>query len=344
MAALGNHKGCPYQNHMPITDSYNRKIEYLRISLTDRCNMRCTYCMPPEGVNLIPHYEVLHYGEIREIVRAGAALGISSVRLTGGEPTIRKDVQRLIAMLKEVDGIEEVTMTTNALLLPKYAEELKEAGLDRVNISLDSLRPERFSEITRGADLKAVLEGVKAALEWDLSPVKLNMVVIPGFNEDEVEDMARLSIDRPLHVRYIEFMPIGDLRLHKEKKFIKAAELIERLKKVFELETVEKGAGMGPAKTFKIKGAKGTLGFIASMSDHFCGSCNRLRLSSDGWLRSCLFNEKLGVDMKTPIREGASLEELKELFMKAAGIKPEGHELDRRVELDFERTMSQIGG
>lgn len=329
---------------MAITDSYNRKIEYLRISVTDRCNMRCTYCMPPEGVNLIPHYEVLHFGEIREIVRAGAFLGIRSVRLTGGEPTIRRDLSRLVSMLKEVEGIEEVTLTTNALLLSRMAKELKGAGLDRVNISLDSLRPERFSEITRGADLKAVLEGVEAALEWDLSPVKLNMVVIPGFNEDEVEDMARLTIDRPLHVRYIEFMPIGDLRLHKEKKFIKASELIERLKKVFELEAVEKGTGMGPAKTFKIKGAKGTLGFIASMSDHFCGSCNRLRLSSDGWLRSCLFNEKLGVDMKTPIREGASLEELKELFMKAAGIKPEGHELDRRAELDFERTMSQIGG
>jgi len=329
---------------MAITDSYNRKIEYLRISVTDRCNMRCTYCMPPEGVNLIPHYEVLHYGEIREIVRAGASLGIKSVRLTGGEPTVRRDLPRLISMLKEVEGIEEVTLTTNALLLSRMAKELKGAGLDRVNISLDSLKPERFFEITRGGELKAVLEGIDAALEADLSPVKLNAVIIPEFNEDEVEDMARLTLDRPLHVRYIEFMPIGDLRLHKEKKFIKAAELIERLKKVFELETVEKGTGMGPAKIFKINGAKGTLGFISSMSDHFCGSCNRLRLSSDGWLRSCLFNEKLAVDMKKPIREKASLEELKELFMKAAGIKPVGHELDTRVLLDFERTMSQIGG
>ncbi len=329
---------------MNITDSYNRKIEYLRVSVTDRCNMRCTYCMPSEGIKLIPHHEVLHYGEIRDIVRAGALLGIKSIRLTGGEPTIRKDLSRFISMLKEVEGIEEVTLTTNALLLSKLAQEFKDAGLDRVNISLDSLKPERFSEITRGGDLKAVLEGIQAALDADLSPVKLNVVVIPGFNDDEIEDMAGLSIERPLHVRYIEFMPIGDQRLYKEKKYIKTAELVERLKKRFEISVANKGAGMGPASTYTISGAKGTIGFISSISEHFCSTCNRLRLSSDGWLRSCLFNEKLAVDMKTPLRNGASLDDLKELFMKAAGIKPIGHELDTRGSLDFKRTMSQIGG
>lgn len=329
---------------MGITDSYNRKINYLRVSVTDRCNMRCAYCMPPEGIKLIPHQEVLHYGEIREIVKAGALLGIKSIRLTGGEPTIRKDLSRLISMLKEVEGIEEVTLTTNALLLSKLAHEFKDAGLDRVNISLDSLKPERFSEITRGGDLKAVLEGIQAALDADLSPVKLNVVVIPGFNDDEIEDMAALSIERPLHVRYIEFMPIGDQRLHKEKKYIKTAELVERLKKRYDLSGADKGAGMGPASSYRIKGAKGTIGFISSISEHFCSTCNRLRLSSDGWLRSCLFNEKLAVDMKTPLRNGASLDDLKELFMKAAGIKPIGHELDTRGSLDFKRTMSQIGG
>lgn len=329
---------------MGITDSYNRKINYLRVSVTDRCNMRCAYCMPPEGIKLIPHQEVLHYGEIREIVKAGAILGIKSIRLTGGEPTIRRDLSRLISMLKEVEGIEEVTLTTNALLLSKLAQEFKDAGLDRVNISLDSLKPERFSEITRGGDLKAVLAGIQAALDADLSPVKLNVVVIPGFNDDEIEDMAGLSIERPLHVRYIEFMPIGDQRLHKEKKYIKTAELVERLKKRYDLSGADKGAGMGPASSYRIKGAKGTIGFISSISEHFCSTCNRLRLSSDGWLRSCLFNEKLAVDMKTPLRNGASLDDLKELFMKAAGIKPVGHELDTRGSLDFERTMSQIGG
>ena len=329
---------------MGITDSYNRKINYLRVSVTDRCNMRCAYCMPPEGIQLIPHQEVLHYGEIREIVKAGALLGIKSIRLTGGEPTIRRDLSRFISMLKEVEGIEEVTLTTNALLLSKLAKEFKDAGLDRVNISLDSLKPERFSEITRGGDLKAVLEGIQAALDADLSPVKLNVVVIPGFNDDEVEEMAALSIERPLHVRYIEFMPIGDQRLHKEKKYIKTAELVERLKKRFDLSRADKGAGMGPASTYRISGAKGTIGFISSISEHFCSTCNRLRLSSDGWLRSCLFNEKLAVDMKTPLRNGASLDDLKELFMKAAGIKPIGHELDTRGSLDFKRTMSQIGG
>lgn len=329
---------------MAITDSYNRKINYLRVSVTDRCNMRCAYCMPPEGIKLIPHQEVLHYGEIREIVKAGALLGIKSIRLTGGEPTIRRDLSRLISMLKEVEGIEEVTLTTNALLLSKLAKEFKDAGLDRVNISLDSLKPERFSEITRGGDLKAVLEGIQAAIDADLSPVKLNVVVIPGFNDDEIEDMAALSIERPLHVRYIEFMPIGDQRLHKEKKYIKTAELVERLKKRFDLSGADKGAGMGPASSYRIKGAKGTIGFISSISEHFCSTCNRLRLSSDGWLRSCLFNENLAVDMKTPLRNGASLDDLKELFMKAAGIKPVGHELDTRGSLDFKRTMSQIGG
>lgn len=329
---------------MGITDSYNRKINYLRVSVTDRCNMRCAYCMPPEGIKLIPHQEVLHYGEIREIVKAGALLGIKSIRLTGGEPTIRKDLSRLISMLKEVEGIEEVTLTTNALLLSKLAQEFKDAGLDRVNISLDSLKPERFSDITRGGDLNAVLAGIQAALDADLSPVKLNVVVIPGFNDDEIEDMAGLSIERPLYVRYIEFMPIGDQRLHKEKKYIKTAELVERLKKRFDLSGADKAAGMGPASSYRIKGAKGTIGFISSISEHFCSTCNRLRLSSDGWLRSCLFNEKLAVDMKTPLRNGASLDDLKELFMKAAGIKPIGHELDTRGSLDFERTMSQIGG
>lgn len=329
---------------MSIIDSHNRKIEYLRVSVTDRCNMRCTYCMPTEGIKLIPHHEVLHYGEIRDIVRAGALLGIKSIRLTGGEPTIRRDLSRFISMLKEVEGIEEVTLTTNALLLSKLAKEFKDAGLDRVNISLDSLKPERFSEITRGGDLKAVLEGIQAALDAGLSPVKLNVVVIPGFNDDEVEEMAALSIERDLHVRYIEFMPIGDQRLHKEKKYIRTTDLVERLKNRFDLSTADKGVGMGPASSYRIKGAKGTIGFISSISEHFCNSCNRLRLSSDGWLRSCLFNEKLAVDMKTPIREGASLDDLKELFMKAAGIKPVGHELDTRGSLDFERTMSQIGG
>jgi cyclic pyranopterin phosphate synthase len=329
---------------MGMTDSYNRKINYLRVSVTDRCNMRCAYCMPAEGIKLIPHQEVLHYGEIREIVKAGALLGIKSIRLTGGEPTIRRDLSRLISMLKEIEGIEEVTLTTNALLLSKLAQEFKDAGLDRVNISLDSLKPERFSEITRGGDLKTVLEGIQAALDADLSPVKLNVVVIPGFNDDEIEDMAALSIERPLHVRYIEFMPIGDQRLHKEKKYIKTAELVERLKKRYDLSGADKGAGMGPASSYRIKGAKGTIGFISSISEHFCSTCNRLRLSSDGWLRSCLFNENLSVDMKTPLRSGASLDDLKELFMKAAGIKPIGHELDTRGPLDFKRTMSQIGG
>lgn len=326
-----------------LKDTYQRDINYLRVSVTDRCNLRCVYCMPAEGVQSTPHAEILRIEEIEKIVRAASLIGVRKIRLTGGEPLVRKGIEDLVKRISDIPGIDDITLTTNALLLPQRAAALKAAGVTRVNISLDTLQVARYREITRGGDLAVAWEGIMAALDAGLHPVKINTVVMRGFNDDEVVAMARLTLNRPLHVRFIEVMPIGSQNNWTIGRFVPTEEIMSQITaKLGALQPAKMPFGNGPAKYFKLKDAAGTIGFITSMSDHFCQSCNRLRMTSGGALRPCLYDAR-EVDLKTPLRSGASVEELAGLFMDAVALKPDRHHMQEGWH-DRRRVMSQIGG
>jgi len=326
-----------------MRDTYRRDINYLRVSVTDKCNLRCIYCMPQEGVKSIPHDEILRVEEFEAIVRAAAQVGIKKIRLTGGEPLVHKGIEDLVRRFANIPGIDDITLTTNGLLLPSYAASLKEAGVKRVNISLDTLKDERYREITRGGELASAWKGIQAALEAGLHPVKLNTVVVRDFNDDEVESMARLTMKRPLHVRFIELMPIGTCNTWTEGRFVPAGEILDKInRRVGRLHPVKMAEGDGPAKYYSFSGAQGTVGFITSMSDHFCESCNRLRLTSSGGLRLCLYDAR-EIDLKTPLRSGAVIREIADLIMEAIYMKPDRHHMNEGW-TDKKRVMSQIGG
>jgi len=329
---------------MTHSDAYNRPISYLRISITDRCNLRCVYCMPPEGVDWRPHEEVLRYEEIETIVRAAAELGISKVRLTGGEPLVRLGIADLVRMLARIPGVDDLAMTTNGILLARYAEELTEAGLQRVNVSLDTLRPERFQRITRHWRLEDVLAGIEAARLAGLEPVKINTVVIRGMNDDEVVDLARKTRETEWNLRFIELMPVGNgVTGDWRERVVTAAEIRERIKAALgELEPAKMPTGGGPARYYQLPGARGTLGFITPISEHFCYQCNRLRLTADGQLRPCLLSDR-EIDLRTPLRQGAGVAEIKRLILKAIESKPMQHHLEE-CQLPEKRAMSEIGG
>ncbi|MBI2830082.1 MAG: GTP 3',8-cyclase MoaA [Chloroflexi bacterium] len=324
-----------------LSDSFQRPINYLRISVTDRCNLRCVYCMPPEGICLMPHSEILTYEEIYTITRAAAEMGIEKIRLTGGEPLVRPDLPKLVGMLAQINAIDDLSLTTNGTLLKKYARDLKAAGLRRVNISLDTLKPDRFEQITRGNKLKDVLEGIEAAREAGLNPVKLNMVVVAGLNDDELLDFARKTINEEWHIRFIEVMPYSG-NGQASTDFISMSEMRKRIESLGSLEPCFHSVGNGPAKYFRFPNSRGTIGFITPLSEHFCFDCNRLRLTSDGKLRPCLMAES-EVDLKQPLRSGVSFEGLQELIKQAVLHKPEKHHL---LEGDFphDRPFSQVGG
>lgn len=326
--------------------THQRAVSYLRLSVTDRCNLRCIYCMPASGIRILPQSDILTYDELFEIISTVAGpLGLRGIRITGGEPLVRGGIIDLVGNLSRLEEIEDLSMTTNALLLADMAGPLRRAGLHRVNISLDTIRPERYSRICRGGSLEKVMAGIEAAEREGLSPIKLNQVVIPGENEDEVQEMARLTIDRPLHVRYIEFMPVGNSDLQRRRKFISSASLRERLGEHFALAPAEGPPGLGPARYYRIQGAKGTIGFISPLSQHFCSSCNRIRLTADGWVRTCLLSDRVGVDIKTTFRAGGRGEVLVNLFREAIRRKPESHDLAPSGKGgEFIRTMCQIGG
>jgi len=308
-------------------DRWGRTLDYLRISVTDRCNLRCVYCMPPEGVPAKPREAILHSEEIARVVEAAAGIGFRSIRITGGEPLLRKNIVGLVRRIATIPGIDEVTMTTNATLLSAFARDLADAGLKRVNISLDSLRPERFRRITRMGNLESARQGIAAVEAAGLTPLKINMVVIQGFNDDEVPEMARLTLDHPWHVRFIEVMPIagvsdwgadwpgGNARL------ITAGEIQQRLQTLGTLAPDGGPRGHGPARYYRLPNAQGTIGFISPISEHHCASCNRLRLTADGYLRSCLFADQ-GVYCKAALADGASLSTLQSLIRRAAESKP----------------------
>lgn len=310
-----------------LKDAWGRKLEYLRVSVTDRCNLRCVYCMPAEGVECIGHDEVLRYEEILAVVRAGADLGVRRVRVTGGEPLVRKGLVPFIAQLAAMPGIEEVALTTNGLLLNGLAGELARAGLTRINVSLDSLKQDTFARLTRGGRVAAVLAGLEAAAAAGLEPLKINCVVIRSLNDDEVFDFAALTVDRPWHVRFIEYMPIGESpELSWPEHFVPIDEVRQRLSQRWRLTPARQPVGNGPAVYVRLPGARGTVGFITPMSEHFCASCNRLRLTADGRLRSCLLAGG-EVDVKALLRGGDGVG-LQEAFRRAIRLKPLDHGLE----------------
>ena len=320
-------------------DSFGRSINYLRISVTDRCNLRCLYCMPPEGVPQMPHSEILSYEEVRTVVRAAAELGINRIRLTGGEPLVRAELPKLIKMLSQIEGIEELSLTTNGTFLKKYALEFKQAGLSRVNVSLDTLKADKFRYITRLGALEDVLEGIEAAKGAGFEPVKINTVIMRGINDDEILDFARMTYKEGCHVRFIELMPFKGAA-----DFVPSIELRQHISLLGKLELCASITGNGPAIYYRLTGAKGTIGFISPLTEtSFCSRCNRMRLTPDGKLRPCLLGED-EIDLKTPLRNNASMEELKNLILKAVASKPERHPLEGGNIRPVNRKMSQIGG
>jgi cyclic pyranopterin phosphate synthase len=296
--------------------------------------------MPLEGISLMAHENILSYEEISTVTQAAADLGIIKVRLTGGEPLVRAGLTTLVAMLAQIQGIDDISLTTNAVILERYAGELKNAGLHRVNISLDSLRSNTFHRITRVGNLDDVLRGIEAARQAGLNPVKINTVVMRGINDDEVIDFARLTIENEWHVRFIEYMPFSNGDEKADGLLVPVAEMKASIDTLGELEpTLESGGG--PAKYFRLPGARGTIGFISPVSEHFCQVCNRLRLTADGKLRPCLFSDK-EIDLREPLRQGATADDIKRLIQEAASCKPEGHRL--KAGITCERFMAQIGG
>ncbi len=325
-----------------LLDLYRRRINYLRISVTDRCNLRCRYCMPEEGIPLLPHDEILTYEEILRIVRVFAQEGISKVRLTGGEPLVRRGIVEFISCLSRIEEIKDLSLTTNGILLKELAQDLKKAGLKRVNISLDSLRKERFFQITRKDAFDRVWAGIEAALEARLSPIKINMVAIRGVNDDEIESFARLTLKFPFTVRYIEYMPSGNGEKW-EGNILTIPQIKERLEGIGKLIPVPSDEWDGPARRFRIEGAIGEIGLIGAVSSHFCEECNRLRLTADGKIRTCLFSDE-EIDVREILRKGGSDADLKERLLVALRAKPERHQINTHQFKKCQRNMSAIGG
>jgi cyclic pyranopterin phosphate synthase len=327
----------------PMEDGFGRRIEYLRISVTDKCNLRCVYCMPVEGLPWLRRDELLSYEEIAEVVRAMASMGLRKVRITGGEPTVRRDLGALVRKLRAIAGIEDIALSTNAVLLADQADELRAAGVDRLNVSLDSLRPERIDAISRRpGSAEAILRGLEAAERAGFAPIKLNCVVMRGRNDDEVEDFAAITRERPWHVRFIEVMPTGDNLGVSRDEYVSADEILDRVRRIGALEPVAGPAGNGPARYFAFPGAPGTVGVITPMSHNYCGSCNRMRLTADGQLRPCLFGS-IQTNLRDPLRRG---EPIGPLIRQTLRIKPERHWLVQGSDAGSGglAALSQVGG
>lgn len=330
-----------------MLDQYNRKINYLRVSVTDRCNLRCKYCMPKEGISRIGHDDILKYEEILRVVRAGVRLGISKVRITGGEPLVRRGIVEFVDRLRSVEGLTDISLTTNGILLKQLAGDLFYAGIRRINISLDSLDQDKYAAITRGGDLNALLAGIREAETLGFAPIKINTVSIKGFNDDEILTFAELTIDKPYQVRFIELMPLGHVSGDNHSHYLSNDVVMDVIRQTYPLEAVngQKDSLDGPAHLYKIAGGRGGVGFISPVSRHFCHACNRLRLTADGHLRTCLLTDD-ELDLRAPLRNGCSDAELEGLIRLAIARKPfahtmikEEHHLRKCV-----REMAAIGG
>lgn len=323
-------------------DRFGRIIHYLRISLTDHCNLRCIYCMP-EDQTFRPSAELMQDDEILLLTRLFASLSFDKIRLTGGEPTVRAHVVDIVRGIASTPGIRSVSMTTNGLLLPKLAEPLAEAGLQRVNISIDTLNPEKFQRLTRWGKLEDVWDGIIAAERAGLTPVKINAVVVKGYNESDVVDLARLTLEHPWQIRFIEMMPFAGVTDIQTGQIVTADEIRERIEdSLGAMEAANSGNLDGEARLFRLPNGKGDVGFISSVTQPFCASCTRARLTADGRLRLCLLREK-EVDLLTPLRAGATLDDLRQIILDGVWEKPWGHGLADGV-IPLNRGMSEIGG
>ena len=318
-----------------LIDHLGRIIEYLRISVTDRCNFRCIYCSTHQNWKWLPHREILRFEEIEKIVKVGAKLGVKRIRLTGGEPLIRKNIEILVEKLSQIPEIVDLSLTTNGFFLEELGGKLKKVGLKRLNISLDTLNKEKFKILTGVDAFEKVLKGINLALDLGFNPVKINVVVIKGFNDDEILELAKLTFEKPLEVRFIEFMPIGKNSLWNENHIITAQEIKEILNKYSPL-IPSNSVGGGPAKVFKWKNTLGKIGIISPISEHFCYKCNRLRITPDGRLRPCLFSDN-EINLKPILRGNKGT--LEEAFERALRIKPAKHHLNFT-----KRPMRAIGG
>jgi len=319
-----------------VLDKYGREINYLRISLTDRCNLRCIYCMPKDGVEKKCHENILRYEEIIKIVQAAAKLGIKKIRYTGGEPLIQRNIEQLIHETSRTPGIEDIAITTNGLLLYDEADDLKKAGLKRVNISLDTLKEDKFKFITRGGDIKLVLSAIEKCINIGLTPVKINTVLLKGINDGEINDLIHLTKDMPINIRFIELMPIGEGEKLYSDCFISNDEVIEGLTGLIPLKSNEGST----AKLYSKKGYKGTIGFINPLSCKFCSACNRIRLTSAGTIKPCLHSEN-EIDIKEVVNDELRLRKaLKEIIYN----KPAEHRLNEEGKSETHRNMYEIGG
>ena len=323
-----------------MKDQFKRRIDYLRISVTDRCNLRCKYCMPVEGIQWMPHEAILTFEEILRLMKISTQLGFRRFRITGGEPLVRREIIDFLREGARLPGVEDLMITTNGMLLPKMALELKTVGVQRVNISLDTMDPERFKDITRGGDVSTVMQGIFRSLEVGLNPVKINVVVVRGFNSDELPSFLTLAKQYPLHIRFIELMPIGISSEHRAD-FVPIKEMKELLGIKDYVPALDISGG-GPAEYFRPSGFKGSIGFISALSRHFCDTCNRVRLTADGKLRPCL-HSKHEVDLRETLRDGSTDSEVMERFAQAVWSKPAAHHMKDEAWQD-KRVMSQIGG
>jgi cyclic pyranopterin phosphate synthase len=327
-----------------LFDPFNRRLNYLRISLTDRCNLRCVYCMPEQGVPKLFHEDILTYEELLRLARLSVRLGIEKIRLTGGEPLIRKNIFELIKELREIPAIKDISLTTNGVLLAEKARSLWEAGIKRINISLDTLNPQNYARITRFDYFDRVWEGIQEAERIGFSPIKINVVALQGINDDEILAFGRLSCEKPYHIRFIEFMPVGTDNGWNTERFLSSEETLKQLQTLGPLIPVN-GQGLeGPAKRMAYAGARGEIGLISPISEHFCPSCNRLRLTAEGRLRVCLFSDN-ETDLRTPMRQGASDAELEAVIQTAITQKPKEHPVRlNALQRKCLRQMSKIGG
>lgn len=326
----------------PLKDGYNRTIDYIRISITDRCNLKCLYCVPTEGIKVLRDSDIMTDDEIVRFVDIATRHGLRKIRITGGEPLTRGNLTALIAHIKK-RGIRDLSITTNGIMLSDMAEDLKRAGLDRVNISLDTMNSDRYRRITGGGDIKAVWASIEKAEEAGLTPVKINIVPIRGINDDETASFASLTYEKDIHIRFIEFMPVSPGGIWKRKRYVSSDETMHRISSLGHFERLD-FRGRGPSRNYRLKGAKGVIGFISPLSDHFCSDCSRLRLTADGEIRPCLFSP-VKVDIKTPMRNGASDDEINGLFCKAVKVKPERHILHEDAESGGHlRSLRVIGG
>ena len=327
-----------------LLDPFNRRLNYLRLSLTDRCNLRCLYCMPEDGVPKLAHEDILSYEELLRLARLSVRLGIEKIRLTGGEPLARKGVIPFMAELARIPGVKDISLTTNGVLLAEKARAIWEAGVRRINISLDSLDPDVYARITRHDLFHQVWEGIQTAETIGFHPIKINVVALKGINEDEILSFGRLSLEKPYHIRFIEFMPVGPATGCTSDRFLPGDRILNRLQTLGDLGPINGHSLDGPARRWAYPGARGEVGLISPVSQHFCPACNRLRLTSDGKLRTCIFSDQ-ETDLRRPLRQRASDDDLETIIREAIASKPKEHPLNSSsVPQRCQRQMSKIGG